>query len=118
MHGFAKTIYRSVHLGHRPIGQVPYHYNFRVDNNEVDANDTLKIPGVTLDRKLNFVAHVSEHVKKACTKASTLRRIRRLIPLYVICRLYKAYILPYLEYCCPLLLGVGRVGSLKIRGHE
>ena len=61
------------------IGPVPYRYNFSVDNNEVNANDTLKILGVTLDGKLNFVAHVSEQVKKACAKASTLRRIRRFI---------------------------------------
>ena len=75
----------------------------------MDANGTLKILGVRLDRKLNFVAHVSEQVKKACAKASALRRTRRFIPLDVMCRLYKAYdILPHLEYCCPLLLGVGR----------
>jgi len=43
------------------IGPVPYRYNFSVDNNEVYANDTLKILGITLDRKLNFVAHESEH---------------------------------------------------------
>ena len=71
------------------IGPVPYRYNFSVDNNEVDANDTLKILGVTLDRKLNFAAHVSEQVKKACAKACALRRIRRFIPLDVMCRLYK-----------------------------
>ena len=46
----------------------------------VDANDTLKILGVTLDRKLNFVAHVSVQVKKACAKASALQRIRGFIP--------------------------------------
>jgi len=34
------------------------------------------------------------------------------IPLDVMCRLYKAYILPHLEYCCPLLLGAGR-GQVK-----
>ena len=39
-----------------------------------------KILGVTLHRRLNFVAHVSEQVKKACAKASALRRIRRFIP--------------------------------------
>ena len=94
------------------IAPVSYRYNFSVDNNEVDVNDTLKIFGVTLDRKLNFVAHVSEQVKKACVKASALRRIRRFIPLDVMCRFYKAYILPHLEYCCPLLLGVGR-GQVK-----
>ena len=81
----------------------------------MDTNDTLKILGVTLDRRLNFVAHVSEQVKKACAKASTLRRIRRFIPLDVMCRLYKAFILPHLEYCCPLLLGVGR-GQIKKLG--
>jgi len=67
----------------------------------------LKSGGVTLDRKLNFVAHVSEQVKKACAKASVLRRIRRFNPLDVMCRLCKAYILPHLEYCCPLLLRAG-----------
>ena len=94
------------------VGPVSYRYNFSVDNNEVDVNDTLKILGVTLDCKLNFVAHVSEQVKKACAKASALRTIRRFIPLDVVCCLYKAYILPHLEYCCTLLLGVGR-GQVK-----
>ena len=96
------------------IGPASYRYNFSVDNNEVDANDTLKILGVTLDRRLNFVAHVSEQVKKACAKASALRRIRRFLPLDVMCRLYKAYILPHLEYCCPLLLGVGKSQVKKL----
>ena len=73
------------------IGLVSYRYNVSVHNNEVDANDTLKILGVTLDRKLNFVAHVSKQIKKACAKAYALRRIRRFIPLYVMCRLFKAY---------------------------
>ena len=79
------------------IGPVSYRYNISVDNNnEVDVNaDTLKILGVTLDRGLNFVAHVSEQVKKAFAKASALQRIRRFIPLDVMCRLYKAYILPH-----------------------
>lgn len=96
------------------IGTVPYRYNFSVDNNEVDANDTLKILGVTLDRKISFVAHVPEQVKKAYAKAFALRRIRRFIPLDVMCRLYKAYILSHLEYYCPLVLGVGRSQVKKL----
>ena len=90
------------------VGPVPYRCIYSLDNHEVDANDTLKILGVTLDRKLNFVAHVSEQVKKAYAKASALWRICRFITLDVMCRLFKACILPHLEYCCPLLLGVGR----------
>ena len=65
-------------------------------------------------KNLNF--HVSEQVKKACATASALRRIRRLISLDVMCRLYKAYILPHLEYCCRLLLGVGRGQVKKLEG--
>ena len=59
---------------------------------------------------------MSEQVKKACATASALRRIRRFISLDVMCRLYKAYILPHLEYCCPLLLGVGRGHVKKLEG--
>ena len=50
------------------IGPVSCRYNFSVDNNEVDANDTLKIVGVTLDGKLNFVAHASEQIKRRLPK--------------------------------------------------
>ena len=69
------------------ISSVPYEYcyNFSVDNDAVDTTYTLNILGATLDCKLNFVAHVSEQVKKACAKASVLRRIRRLIPLFLFC---------------------------------
>ena len=94
------------------IGPVSYRYLFSVDNNAKETTDTLKILGVTLNCKLNFVAHVSEQVKKKCAKASALRRIRWFIPLDVMCGPYKAYLLHRLEYCCTLLLGVG-IGQVK-----
>ena len=52
----------------KTVSPVPHRYNFSVDNNEVNANDTLKILSVKLDRKLNFVADVSEQVKKGVPK--------------------------------------------------
>ena len=61
------------------IGQVPYRYNFSVDNNEVDANDIL-------DCKLNFVARVSEQVIKGLcqspyvTEDSQVYSFRRSVP--------------------------------------
>ena len=57
------------------IGPVSYRYRFSVDNNAKETTDTLKILGVTLDCKLNFVAHVSEQVKKKCAKASFRRNV-------------------------------------------
>jgi len=40
--------------------------------------------------------HVKEQVKKACAKASVLRRIRKFIPMDVMGRLYETFILPHL----------------------
>jgi len=79
------------------IGPVSYCYDFSVDNNAVVTTDTLNILGAMLDCKLNFVAYVKEQVKKACAKASALRRIRRFIPSDIMGCLCKAYIFPHLE---------------------
>ena len=46
-------------------------------------------------------------------KASALRRIRKFIPIDVMGRLYKAFILPHLEYRGPLLLRVGNTQANK-----
>ena len=48
-------------------------------------------------------------LKKAYAKIAALRRIKRLVPLDTMISLYKAYVLPHLEYCCPLLLGISKV---------
>ena len=76
--------------------------------------DSLKILGVTLDRKLTFRSHIKDQLRKACAKAAALRRLRRFVPQDVMIRLYKAYILPHLEYCSPLLLGIGKVEQGKM----
>ena len=52
--------------------------------------------------------HISDQLKKAHAKASALRRIRRFLPHEAIKR-YKVFILlPHLEYCSPLFLGIGK----------
>ena len=55
----------------------------------MDTTETLKILGVTLDRKLNFTG-----------------------------RLYKAFILPHPGYCGPLLLGVGNTQANKLEDMD
>ena len=69
---------------------------------------------MVLDSKLTFKALIKEQLNKACAKASALRRIRKFISKDVLVRLYKAYVLPHLEYCSPLLLGVGNAETTKI----
>ena len=63
---------------------------------------------------LNFIEHISSQLKKAYAKTGALRRIRHFVPMDVMLALYKSFILPHLEYCIPLLLGVGKVQANKI----
>ena len=88
------------------IGPVNYEYKINPHNSNIDLNDSLKILGVALDRKMTFKPYILEQLKKACAKTAALRKLRKFIPHEVMIRLYKAYILPHLEYCSPLLLGI------------
>ena len=80
------------------IGPINYEYNIYLHNSNIDLNDSLKILGVALDRKMTFKANILEQLKKACAKTAALRKLRKFIPQEVMIRLYKAYILPHLEY--------------------
>jgi len=96
------------------IGPSLYEYEFDLNDKIVVTEDTLKILGVILDSKLNFKAHIRVQLGKACAKASALRRLRKFISKDVMVRLYKVYVPPHLEYCCPLFLSVGNVEASKM----
>ena len=87
------------------LGKSQYSYNIFIDDKSIEIKPTLKILGVTLDRDLSFTPHPAIMLKKAYAKIPTLRRIRRLVTI----SLYKAYVLPHLDYCCPPLLGISKV---------
>ena len=59
-------------------------------------------------------AHIKEQLNKACAKASALWSLRKFTSKDVLVHLYKAYVLSHLEYCSPLLLGVGKAETTKI----
>ena len=98
------------------IGPVNYTYTINLQDNNIELTDSLKILGVTLDERITFKPYIQEQLKKACAKAAALRKLCRFIPQDVMIRLYKAYVLPYLEYCSPLLLGISN-GQKQVRGH-
>jgi len=90
------------------LGKSQYTYNFLVGDKSIKIEPTLKILGVTLDRDLSFRPHVTIMLKKAHAMIAALHRIKRLITSDVMISLYKAYVLPHIEYCCPLLLGISK----------
>ena len=80
------------------LGNSSYNFEFFVDPQQViDIEPILKILGVTLDNNLSFKDHVTITLKKAYAKIAALRRIKRLIPSFIMISLYKTYALPHLE---------------------
>ena len=97
-------------LFHKTILPMP----FVIDNNVLDSVTQIKLLGVTIDNLLSFQAHIKEICRKVNAKVSILRRIRKLIPLDIMIRLYKAFILPHFEYASPLFLGLSKGLSAKL----
>ena len=74
----------------------------------------MKLLGLIIDSSLSFKAHVKSKWNKVDTKVAALRRVRKFIPSEVIINNYKAFILPQLEYCAPVLVGLSPGLSYKL----
>ena len=69
---------------------------------------------ITIDSSLSFKAHIKSVCNKVNVKLSALRRVRKFIPSEVMVNIYKAFILPHLEYCTPVLVGLSSGLSNKL----
>ena len=87
---------------------------FFIGETKVESANSLKILGVTIDSKLTYCEHISNMLKKVYAKIGVLRRLKRLMPRNVSLSLYKAYLLPHLEYCSPLLIGINKTLNSKL----
>ena len=96
------------------IGDIAYNPQFIIGDSRVELSNSLKILGVIIDDKLTFADHIQSVIKKVYAKIGALRRLKKLMPVDVSLSLYKAYILPHLEYCSPLLLGINKTLSSKL----
>ena len=96
------------------LGKSQYSYDLKVDNQTIKTEDTLKILGVTLDEELNFKPYIKDTPRKVFAKIAAIRRLKRMVPKETLIKLYKAYILPYLEYCSPLLIGISKTLKNKL----
>ena len=85
-----------------------------IGDTKVELANSLKILGVTIDNELTYRVHISNMLKKVYAKIGALRRLKRLMPHNVSLSLYKAYLLPHLEYCSPLLIGINKTLSSKL----
>ena len=85
-----------------------------IGDSVIEISGFLNILGVRIDDKLTFKDHLSTVLRKVYAKVGALRRLRKLVPADISLMLYKAYILPHLEYCSPLLLGINKTLNKKL----
>lgn len=91
------------------IGPCKYKYDLATNISAIETLPTIKILGVELDSMLPFKEDITKQLQKVYAKSGALRETRRFVPSNVMLRLFKSFTLSHFEYCCPLLLGVGRV---------
>ena len=75
-----------------------------INQEEIKYNKTPKILGVTLDESLNFQSHISKVEQKANKALSSLKQVKFVenINTQKLIQLYKALVLPILEYASPV----------------
>ena len=89
-------------------------YRFVMEQQDVRYNSNPKILGVTLDEKLKFEKHIELVEKKAFRSLDSLRKVKKteIISTNCMLQLYKALVVPQLEYVAPVWQ-VGNCGSLE-----
>ena len=70
-----------------------------VNDTNIWVKDNIELPGVNIDKNLQF----NNHVKNICTKVNNqinvISRFRKIVPTEMKCKLYKAFIVSHFRYC-------------------
>ena len=61
---------------------------------------SMKLLGVTIDKDLNFTERVADIVRRISNQIQVMQRHKKLINTDTKIKLYNAYLLPHLYYCC------------------
>ena len=60
----------------------------------------MKLLNVTIDKDFNFMEHVADIVHRVSNQIQVMQRYMELINTETKVKLYNAYLLPHLFYCC------------------
>ena len=96
------------------LGKHSHEPALHIGDSVIEISGFLNILGVRKDDKLSFKDHLSTVLRKVYAKVGALRRLRKLVPADISLMLFKAYILPHLEYCSLLLLGINKTLNMKL----
>ena len=92
-----------------------YNSCYKANSSLIECNDSVKDLGITFTSDLSFKEHIASIIKKASNKASWILSVFSTRSKFEMLFLYKTYVRPNLEYCCPLWnpSGPNSVTSIK-----
>ena len=96
------------------LGKHSHEPTLYIGDTVIKISGFLNILGVRLDYKVSFKDHLSTVLRKIYAKIGALRRLKKTVSADISLMLYEAYILPHLEYCSPLLLGINKTLNKKL----
>ena len=99
------------------LGDNPPYFQFFADRTRptLEVVQDMKLLGSTIDSSLSFKAHIKSVYNNVNAKVAALRRVRKFIPSEVMDNIYKAFVLPRLEYCAPVFVGLSPGLSNKLK---
>lgn len=80
--------------------------NYTINIPDVCTVNSLNILGLTLTCDLKWDAHVSNILKKCSSRMYILRVLKRFCNIDYLIIIYKCLILPLIDYCCPVFIGL------------
>ena len=76
--------------------------HIQINENQLKNSHKEKVLGVHIDEHLSWTQQIDETCKKVSRILHAFRKSRKNLPLKTRILFYNAYILPYINYCCPV----------------
>lgn len=81
--------------------------NLQINNQNIKNVEKAKTLGITIDKNLNWSAHVKELTSKISSAINVLKRSRPYLTTQSAIQVYNALILPHFDYCSQVWDGLG-----------
>ena len=81
------------------LGKTEDKLNFKFADIDIKTTEKSCLLGVVLDNEWKFEEHISSICRKVSAQISALNRLKNILPLKTKESLYRAFILPYFNYC-------------------
>ena len=85
-----------------------------IGNNTINETSVTKFLGIHIDKKLNFVNHITEKSKKVAKSIGLLYKLNPFLPETILKTLYTSLIHPYLSYGIEAWHGTYQNNTTKI----